>query len=303
MSHYQESRQYIDNLLEQLVVKKAPTPYLQQILRQIFRGGKRLRPIISLEMMKRFHETAVNSNSNYQIHRLILIPELIHSASLVIDDLPCMDNDTHRRDDLTIHYQYGETVAQTVVLYLLSRVYCLLYEDLELLEQHQLPSFQQRRTLILSCLSRNLGVTGAAHGQYLDTLQLPSNPILASQSQDGVRSQLKELLVKKTATFFELSFVISYLALGGELTCLEDIKEMSTNFGLAFQISDDFEDQESDSKRPFCPNYVNHTGIKESLTSFNHHIQQCKDALVKYNLDTPTYHEIFQLIQARVPSQ
>ena len=300
MKYYQLARTEIDSLLDKYIISEAPTPYIRKILSQIFRDGKRLRPIISLEMMKSFHESATDTQSNCLIHRLIIIPELIHSASLVIDDLPSMDNDTHRRNEYTIHYEYGETTAQMIVFYLLSRVYCLLFEDLAMLEKQKIPSFYRRRELILQCLSDNLGVSGAAHGQYLDTLQLPNNPILACETKDEAQRQLKDLLVKKTATFFELSFVISYLALGGDLQYLTEIKDISKHFGLAFQISDDFQDQESDATRVFCPNYVNHTGKKEAITSFRYHIKQCKEGLAKYNLFSQTYQEIFSLIESRV---
>lgn len=299
MKQYQVARNKIDMLLETEVVAKAPTPYLQKILRQVFDGGKRLRPIIALEIMNNFQKES--KNIDYNIYKLILVPELIHSASLIIDDLPCMDNDKYRRSNYTIHYQYGETVAQVIVFYLLSRVYCLMYEDLEMLRESKLPDFDTRRELIFECLSDNLGVTGAAHGQYLDTYKLPSNPILATQHTSKYKQHLKDLLIKKTATFFEISFVISYIAMGGDLNHLSDIRRLAQNFGFAFQISDDFQDQESDAKRSFCPNYVNHIGLHDSISTFNDHIYQCKELLIKYRLHSKIYDELFELIQARVP--
>ena len=89
--------------------------------------------------------------------------------------------------------------------------------------------------------------------------------------------------------------------MGGDLNHLSDIRRLAQNFGFAFQISDDFQDQESDAKRSFCPNYVNHIGLHDSISTFNDHIYQCKELLIKYRLHSKIYDELFELIQARVP--
>lgn len=266
---------------------------LQEILETSFTGGKRLRPIITLCIKE-----ALQTSSN--IDKLILVPEYIHTTSLIIDDLPCMDNDTERRGVPTVHYKYGETAAQATTMYLFSRTFNIIQENLTELKKDGLDNFEERFSIIYQCISDNLGIFGAPLGQYLDIFPLSDFVNDFSATKKMVKSSVTKVLEKKTSTFFEIAFVIGFVASGGNLAQLDKVKLCARTFGLAFQITDDFDDQEKDKKRDYCPNLVNQIGVQESLLTFKSSISLCKNTLQTLNISHEVLDEIFQLLERRV---
>ena len=81
----------------------------KEIINYVLKGGKRLRPIIIYEITQKMN---FNNNTKFNNDLLGVILELLHSASLIIDDLPCMDNDSERRGQPSAHVKYGKTGAQ-----------------------------------------------------------------------------------------------------------------------------------------------------------------------------------------------
>ena len=90
-------------------------PIIYDILKHALDGGKRIRSVITLTIGE-----ALNPDIN--IDKLALCVELLHNTSLIIDDMPCMDNDNYRRGKMTVHYKYGNQKAQLTVAYLLKKI-------------------------------------------------------------------------------------------------------------------------------------------------------------------------------------
>lgn len=294
MNNYNYSRKYIDSLLQTYIYSKAETDLIQEILIHSFKNGKRLRPIISYEVIKSLNKNMVND-----LAPIIILPELIHTASLIIDDLPCMDDDSHRRGELTVHYKYGEQKAQIISMYILNLVYNMV--DNTIIKIKKYKDVDKRGALIYESVNKNLGLFGAPFGQYLDTCNsLEScieNCFLDNKNNNDI---IKKLIEKKTSTFFEIAFVTSYIAAGGSLDKLREIESCAQSFGLAFQISDDYDDQDKDKSKPFCPNYINHFGKNLSRDTFNKNLNNCEVIMKKLNIYTDTIHEIFGILKKRV---
>ena len=294
MEFYNKSKTHINQLINSWI-KETPDQ-LHDILIDTFHGGKRLRPIIAYEINRKLN---INNKTNFNIDQIILISEILHTCSLIIDDLPCMDNDISRRGLPTIHYKYGENKAQIITTYLINIVFKALQENLHHLEKQNLPDCLQRKILIYRYLHKNLGLFGAPFGQYLDLCSSIDKCLEFSYNKDK-KSLITELINKKTCTFFEISFILSYIGSGGDLSNLNKMEECASSFGLAFQISDDFEDQIKDKSKSFCPNYVNHFGKEIANEKILMELEKCTNILLEIDLFFPVIDEVTKLLQKRV---
>ena len=108
---------------------------INSILNDTFRGGKRLRPIISFiifnKLKEKINSNLLNNYSEKEILDLCLSTEIIHNISLILDDLPCMDNDNFRRDKETIHYKYGCHSAIGIIFHILDLYYNSIKENIK----------------------------------------------------------------------------------------------------------------------------------------------------------------------------
>lgn len=190
-------------------------------------GGKRLRPVLLLEFCR-----LCGGDVNKALPFVCAL-ELIHTYSLIHDDLPCMDDDDYRRGRPTCHKQYGEAMAVLAGDGLLTRAFEITAEN-----KSGLPS-----ETVLHCISllgRAAGMNGMVGGQVLDL-----------ESEGGPLSVEKLTLLQrlKTGCLLRAACEIGCVAAGREdsetLACARAYGE---NLGLAFQIQDDLLDIEGDFK-------------------------------------------------------
>ena len=298
MENYNKSLLNTNKLITNILIdntENLDNKPLKEALSLLFMDGKRLRPIVSLEIVKCLNK---RNSTNFNIDKIALISEIIHSASLIIDDLPCMDNDTTRRGNPTIHYKYGETSAHVLTMYLFSLIFSLIEENLEVLRKQNLKEIDKREEIIISTISDNLGLFGAPLGQYLDTCEIGF--LGKNGDTSNIKQAITDLLEKKTATFFEIAFILGYVAGGGELDKLDDVKLCAKTFGIAFQISDDFLDVDKDASKCFCPNFVNHMGKEQGVISFSACINIFTEKMEELNLSNAVFDEIVNLLRERV---
>ena len=287
MQSYVKYKDKINTLIDTIIINNVKYKDVRDALNLAFDGGKRLRPIISLLISENINKI---NNTNYNLDNLIILSEMIHTSSLIIDDLPCMDNDNYRRNNPTIHYKYGERSAQILTMNIMTSVFSLFNTNLKELKNQGISDFIEREKIMNNTITDTLGIFGAPLGQYLDI----------TNKDPFTKSSITELIQKKTGTFFEISFVLGYIGSGGDIKYIDDIKEASNSFGIAFQISDDFQDAEEDSQREGCPNFVNCIGINGSKLTFYNHLKNCKNILIKLNLYNDTFKEIFEILYSRV---
>jgi geranylgeranyl diphosphate synthase type II len=197
----------------------------------LLNAGKRFRPALVLMLAKALR---LNADVSYAA----LAVEYFHTASLIADDLPSMDNDDVRRKKPTVHKVYGEAIALLSSYALISAGYECITKNAEIMHLSDLPFSKNSDKIALLAIqnaSYNTGLAGATGGQYLD--MFPEDQSLAT---------LTEVIQKKTISLFEISFVFGWLFGGGDLEKLEDVKKAAHHFGMAFQIADDIEDMTQD---------------------------------------------------------
>jgi geranylgeranyl diphosphate synthase type II len=225
----------------EIFLKKNNENNLMDILKDVILGGKRLRPILVLEVATYLNPDWKNHQElNQKIYNFALILELIHSTSLIIDDLPSMDNDTYRRGNLTFHTKYGQKNAYLMVYNLLVLIKSLIIEN-----DDKTLWYVELEELINNEMS-NL-VLGQKYD--LDPEWKPDNNL----------SRTLKIAEYKTASLFKLAFLGSFYLLEKEnhenLKELKELKELKDilgslglNLGMAFQLSDDFLDLSTDLK-------------------------------------------------------
>lgn len=197
-------------------------------------GGKRIRPLCTLSL-------ADAISPGLEALEAALAIEYMHTASLIIDDLPCMDNDDYRRGVPSVHKVFGETTALLASYALINLSYEKIYRATYHLENSQKVSCfaaQEAGLLALKEASYASGMHGATGGQFLDLF-----------SKNKKFETLKQIFYKKTVALFEAAFLFGWLFGGGKCNFVDQIKEIGRHFGMAFQIADDLQDQEQDKDR------------------------------------------------------
>ena len=183
-------------------------------------GGKRFRPLLCLGACE-----ASGGDVRQALPAACAI-ELIHTYSLVHDDLPAMDNADERRGRPSCHRRFGEATAILVGDALLTRAF-------EVLSANGTPN----TLAILRTLGQAGGTAGLIGGQVLDlALQAPGSKLHAHQ--------LEEIARRKTAALITASAVSGGLAAGGSADALRRLKRYGQHLGLAFQLIDDLHDRD-----------------------------------------------------------
>ena len=188
------------------------------------KGGKRLRPALLY---------AIGEALNLPLKQLdsaACAIELIHSYSLVHDDLPAMDNDNLRRGQPTCHIRFSEATAILVGDAQLTLAFKVLSYDANLKDQDKLR--------LIQLLSQASGLAGMIGGQMMD---------IESEGQKIEMSQLKKLHQYKTGALIKTALLMG-AAQSSRASKLESrLSALGNNIGLAFQVHDDILDIESDS--------------------------------------------------------
>jgi len=216
-----ERKGWVESALEQAVQVTYPETIYESMRYSLMAGGKRLRPILCLatcEMTGGDWETAMPTACAL---------EMIHTMSLVHDDLPAMDNDDYRRGKLTNHKIYGDAIA------ILAGDGLLAYAFEYVATQTQaVPA--DRVVKVIARLGRAVGAAGLVGGQSVD---------LACEGKTDVSVETLDFIHQhKTAALLEASVLSGALLTGASTSHLQRLTQYSQNIGLAFQIVDDILD-------------------------------------------------------------
>lgn len=206
----------------------------QAILYALLSGGKRIRPLI-------VHYIADALGFNLPVMDAALAVEFFHTASLIADDLPCMDNDILRRGKKSVHEVYGETVALLASYALISEAFKKIEENGRKMASSG-ARFSDKAfeavTIALEHASHSAGIKGAVLGQYYD--------LFGATEEKLTEELLERVIYLKTGTLFEGSFVLGWVFGGGDFSKLEQVKKLARHFGFAFQVRDDLKDVSQD---------------------------------------------------------
>ncbi len=198
-------------------------------------GGKRLRPVMMLESYRLFSGNGDES----VVEPFMAAIEMIHTYSLVHDDLPCMDNDEYRRGRKTTHAVYGAGMATLAGDGLLNFAFETAVKGA--LTGKELPSYdgenKNRFLTALEVLATKAGIYGMVGGQCADIMA--ENADLGSADMKDVLAYIDE---NKTGALIESSLMVGAILGGADKKQVDMMERAGSNVGIAFQIQDDILD-------------------------------------------------------------
>ncbi len=212
-------------------------------LRDAYRDGLQLPSGTELHLAAALHDTlhhpgglvradlafrmaAAYGLASEQADRLAISLEYFHTASLVFDDLPAMDDATHRRGNLCLHRVYGESTAILSALALINRAYALFWRAIQ-----DQPA--RERSAASAFLENFLGLQGLLDGQSRD---------LHFGNPDGPADSAQNVALEKTASLIRLPLVLPALLGGARLEEQRLLNRLAALWGLAYQALDDLKD-------------------------------------------------------------
>jgi geranylgeranyl diphosphate synthase type II len=228
----------VERALERfLPASPACPPRVGEAMRySVFAGGKRLRPMLALAAAE---SVAMANGRDVSAARAAALPtacalELIHTYSLVHDDLPAMDDDTLRRGRPTNHVVFGEGLAILAGDGLLTEAFALMSRE------PRDPGAAPRKLRAICVVAEAAGACGMVGGQAVD---LEAAGTGASFDGDGLRA----MHARKTGALIRASAAAGAVMAGASDAQIEAIERFASELGLAFQIVDDILDVEGAS--------------------------------------------------------
>jgi len=221
MADFVTAKEYVDQRLKEYMIYDEPLlkVLIESIDYSLFSGGKRVRPLFCFIVGELF------GVKKEKLISLACAVEMIHTASLIMDDLPHMDNAEVRRGKPANHMIYGQDVASLASIGLLTKAYEIVLEDPELSDV--------QKSKVVRKLTNVVGLEGMVGGQFVD---------LKYSDQFMEYSTLEYIHIHKTASLF-MAVGTSAGIIGDasehELKALDDFAK---NLGFAFQIMDDLLD-------------------------------------------------------------
>ncbi len=221
-----ESKAFVEKALDESLGPEKPDILRESMRYSLLAGGKRLRPILCLASCE-----LAGGESEKAIHTAVAL-EMIHTMSLIHDDLPSMDDDDLRRGRATNHKVYGEAIAILSGDALLTRAF-----EMVAIRTKGVPS--ERLLKVVGVLSRVAGAPGLVGGQVVD---------LESEGKNVDLDTLEYIHLHKTGALLKASVLTGAIIGGANQDLLDSLVIYSKGIGLAFQIIDDILDVTANSQ-------------------------------------------------------
>ena len=278
----------IDEALEQfLPTANAPYSMVTDAARySLFAGGKRIRPTLLIE----FHLLCGGHAKDAMPFAAAL--EMIHTYSLIHDDLPCMDDDDLRRGRASCHKAYGESTALLAGDALLTHAFYTAAQTVSVPPDRVLRA--------LAVLAEKAGIGGMVQGQAMD---------LAFEKEIPTAEELREMYAKKTACLLQAAAMIGCILAGAEQSLVDAAEEYALKLGLAFQMIDDILDLTADQELLGKPTgsddkngkftVVSLTGIEESRKEAACLTQEALNLLTRFQGDQTRLKEMTEQLLFR----
>lgn len=232
-------------------------------------GGKRLRPMMLLETYRLFEQ------DTKPVEAFFSAIEMVHTYSLIHDDLPAMDNDDLRRGRPTCHIEFGEDMAILAGDGLLTMAF-------EIMAEASLAhNLGERGLKAMACLGQKAGTRGMVGGQVVD---------IQNENKAIDLNTLSYINLHKTSALLEGAFMMGGYLAGATEAVISDLEKIGRYVGLAFQIQDDILDVTSTGEKLGKPigsdqknaktTYVNIQGMAQAKADVKSHLDQA-EALVR----------------------
>lgn len=274
-------------LVKELGEDKALVPELADSMKySLTAGGKRLRPVL---LMAAADAVGANGNEFMQVACAI---EMIHTYSLIHDDLPAMDNDDYRRGKLTNHKVYGEAMAILAGDALLTQAFEVM------LRQPGVPA--EVLVQVVREMSIAAGPNGMVGGQVIDML---------SEGKRISMNELRKMHTGKTGALFRAAIRSGAIMAGANEKQLQALTVYADCFGLAFQITDDILDVVGDEaiigkpvgsdERNEKSTYVTLTSLEEARQLAADTVKQAVEALQIFGDKATFLRELVEMLLSR----
>lgn len=290
MEELQQKVEHINNVLEKfLPVEEGQQRIIFEAMNYSVRaGGKRLRPILMEETYHMF------GGSSAVIEPFMAAIEMIHTYSLVHDDLPAMDNDEYRRGKKTTHAVYGEAMGILAGDALLNLAYETAAKafDMEVADARVARAF--------TVLAKKAGVYGMVGGQVVD--------VESEKSDDCpiTREKLDFIYRLKTGALIESSMMIGAILAGASSDEVSRVEQIAAKLGLAFQIQDDVLDVTStlevlgkpvgSDEKNNKATYVTFEGLDKAVSDVERISKEAEEQLDDLGYDDAFLNELFEYL-------
>lgn len=225
----------------------------------VLAGGKRLRPMLILETCRMF------GGEDKLAYPFMAAMEMIHTHSLVHDDLPALDNDDYRRGRLTTHKVYGEAMGVLSGVALLNYAYEVMLTAFDLAEDEKA---RARVIKALKVMSHKTGLYGMLGGQSVD---------VENDGKPMSREMINYIYENKTSALIEGSMMAGAILGGASAEEVAVVEKAASGIGLAFQIQDDILDVTSTAEelgKPIRSDEKNHKTTYVTLMGIEKASQQ-----------------------------
>ena len=241
------------------VAQRGPQRVNEAVRYALLAPGKRIRPLLTLLSAIDFGASVVDALD------VACATEMVHTASLVLDDLPSMDDARLRRGQPTVHVQFGESTAILAAVALLNQAFATVTRTT------RLPG--ETRLALVERLSVAIGFDGLVTGQEND---------LQDRGAPATVARLETLNHQKTSVLFEAALEIGARVAGAADRSIDDLRQVAAHLGLAYQIADDLFDvslatgpQSKDLlKDTGKPTVVSLLGVERARERFGHHLAE-----------------------------
>ena len=222
----------VENILAEFLPEQKGVYYervIDAMRYSFFAGGKRLRPMMMLESFRMF-----GGKDESIVKPYMTALEMIHTYSLIHDDLPAMDNDDYRRGRLTNHKQYDEATAILAGDGLLNMAFETVSDAMMKSVAVENCDLLKKQTRAFRLLGRKAGVFGMIGGQVAD--------IEGEKKCNATKEELLFIHENKTAALIQAALTIGAILSGASEEEISKMEKIGRNVGVAFQIQDDILD-------------------------------------------------------------
>ena len=281
----------VNNELEKYIDEKECPEYIlnESMKYSLMAGGKRLRPVLVMASYSLFKENIENS------YKYAAAMEMVHTFSLIHDDLPGIDNDDYRRGKLTNHKKYNEATAILAGDSLLNKAYNILIEDIS-----ETANEEERQMKTKALYELSYGIDRMIAGEYVDT---------EYEGKQISSEYLEYMHENKTGALIKASVRIGAILAGATEKDIEKLSVYAEKIGLAFQIKDDIlseiGNQEelgkpvgNDRERGKCT-YVTKYGLQKAQEMLDNITVDAIEIIKDYSKNSDFFIELAKYINTR----